>query len=109
MDLSWRRLKRRDDALQDINVAFGSPGRATHEKAVDVRLSHQIGGVAAVDAAAVEDLRLMTEDFGGRALDQGLLLVGVVRRGRDALIADGPDRFVGEEEMGGLLAGSELG
>ena len=72
-------------------------------------LGDQLGGVAGVDAAAVEDRGLGGQDGGGGALDAGLALVGVVGGGGDAALADGPDRLVGEEDRGAALGvGEEL-
>ncbi len=63
----------------------------------------QLGGVAGIDAAAVEHRRRGRQDRRGDALDQRLPRVGIVGGRRDALLADRPDRLVGEQDRRGAL------
>src|SRR4029078_9326443 len=62
-----RGWERGHDPLQDVHGAGRIPGGTADEEAVDVGPGDQLGGVAGVDAAAVEDRGLVGQDRGGGA------------------------------------------
>src|SRR6185437_4191572 len=98
---------RRRDSFQNVDIAFGLPRRTADEQAVYMRLADQFGGIAGIDAAAIKHRRLSAEPGGGDLLDQRLLLVGIVGAGRNTVFADGPDRFVGEQDFCGKRVASQ--
>src|SRR5512133_3206690 len=74
-------------------------GCAADERAVDVGLIEEALGVVGLDAAAVEDARLLRELFRGLgedAADHGVDGLRVRGRGHEAG-ADGPDGLVGDD------------
>lgn len=85
------------------------------EEAVDVGLLGQLAAVLLVDAAAVEDAGLVGDLLGDVVLEPGadgeVDLLGLVGGG-DLSGADGPDGFVGDDDVGPVgelgLEGGEL-
>ena len=74
-----------------------------------MRAGDQLGAVAGIDRTSVEAGNAAPEDLLGDGDDLGLPRVGIVGGRRDAVLADGPDRLVGEPDLRRLLVVRELG
>ena len=88
------RVLRDGDLLDDL-ADLGLEGRSAHQKAVDVRVVRELGGVLGCRGAAVLDAdflrRLLVNIFLDPVSDTFVCLLGLGRRGRDAG-PDGPSR-----------------
>src|SRR5665213_2341424 len=79
----------------------GFQAGAANQSTVHTRERHDFGGVGRLDRAAVEDadlLRLLAKAFGQPPPDMGMGRPDVIQRRREAG-ADGPDGFIGDDEV----------
>ena len=84
--------------------------RAADQKAVNIVLFHEFGGVFRLHTAAVKDAEvgsLGPEQVGEDGADFVMDLVGLFRGGHLAG-ANGPDGLVGDDQLGDLLLGKAL-
>src|SRR5215469_2593344 len=87
--------------VDNLGEGFGHEAGTADERAVDVRLSHEIADVFRLDGPTIEDARgfcgLFAAGVGELVADDAVGFFRDIRRCRGAG-ADGPDGLVGDDE-----------
>src|SRR5208282_2425419 len=98
----------RNLVLHDGGERFGVERRSAYQRAVDFFFRHQGMSVLWFDGAAVEDAEFagefLAERLGGFGSNDGVGVGGHLR-GCGLSGADGPDRFIGDDQAGRFFGG----
>src|SRR3989338_4156201 len=97
--MSFFYLPDRDNhrVADNFGESVGFKTSATHKRAINIRLRHQVGDIVRLDASSVQNSkaprRVFPESFSDFLADKSMNFLGLIRRGHFTR-ADCPNRFV---------------